>query len=152
MRINVMNAFGERQHVEKFIPKVIKKVLNNEKVYIHSYPDKKTSGTRFYIHARNIASAVMFLLENGKVGESYNVTGEREVSNLEMAQFIADAMNKELSYEMVDFHSDRPGHDLRYGLDGTKLTELGWNPPVGFEESLRKTVLWTMENQVWLNE
>ena len=79
MRINVMNAMGERQHVEKFIPKVIKKVLNNEKVEIHSYPDKKTSGTRYYIHARNIAAGVLFLLENGTIGESYNLTGEKEV-------------------------------------------------------------------------
>ena len=59
MIVNVMNAFGERQHVEKFIPLCIKKLINNEKIYIHSYPDKKTSGTRFYIHARNIAEAVL---------------------------------------------------------------------------------------------
>ena len=68
MRINVMNAMGERQHVEKFIPKVIKKVLNDELVEIHSYPDKKTSGTRYYIHARNIAAGVLFLLEKGTIG------------------------------------------------------------------------------------
>lgn len=152
MRINVMNAFGERQHVEKFIPKVIKKVLNNEKVEIHSYPDKQKSGTRFYIHGRNIAAGVLFLINNGKIGESYNLTGEREISNLELAQFIANTMEKQLNYELVDFHSDRPGHDLRYGLDGTKMEEMGWVLPIGFEESLRKTVLWTLENQSWLEE
>ena len=121
MIVNVMNAFGERQHVEKFIPLCIKKLLNNEKIYIHSYPDKKTSGTRFYIHARNIAEAVLFLIKNGTLGEKYNISGEREVSNLEMAQMIAKFMNKELDYELIDFHSGRPGHDLRYGLDGNKL-------------------------------
>jgi len=150
MRINVMNAFGQRQHIEKFIPKVIKSVLNNDKVYIHSYPDKKTSGTRFYIHARNIAAGVLFLLKKGEIGESYNLTGEKEISNLDMALMIAKILDKPLDYEMVDFHSDRPGHDLRYGLDGTKMEKMGWKLPVNFEESLKQTVLWTQENKEWL--
>ena len=152
MRINVMNAMGERQHVEKFIPKVIKKVLNNELVEIHSYPDKKTSGTRYYIHARNIAAGVLFLLENGTIGESYNLTGEKEVSNLEMAQLIADTIGKNLNYKMVDFHSDRPGHDLRYGLDGYKMKKMGWKLPVDFKTSIRNTVKWTIVNKKWLEE
>ena len=152
MIVNVMNAFGERQHVEKFIPLCMKKLLNDEKIYIHSYPDKKTSGTRFYIHGRNIAAAVLFLIKNGEIGEKYNISGEREVSNLEMAQFIAKFMNKKLDYEMVDFHSDRPGHDLRYGLDGSKLFSMGFSLPLNFEESLRKTVEWTLDNQKWLEE
>lgn len=151
MMVNVMNAFGERQHVEKFIPLCIKKVMNDETVQIHSYPDKKTAGTRFYIHARNIASAVLFLIRNGEVGEKYNISGEREVSNLEMAQIIAKVMGKELKYEMVDFHSDRPGHDLRYGLDGTKLFSMGFELPTDFEKSLEKTIQWTLRNQKWLN-
>ena len=150
--VNVMNAFGERQHVEKFIPLCIKKLLNNEKIYIHSYPDKQTSGTRFYIHGRNIAAAVLFLINNGEIGEKYNISGEKEVSNLEMAQLIAKFMNKELDYELIDFHSDRPGHDLRYGLDGSKLFEMGFQLPVNFEESLQNMVKWTLENQKWLEE
>ena len=152
MIVNVMNAFGERQHVEKFIPLCMKKLLNNEKIYIHSYPDKKTAGTRFYIHGRNIAAAVLFLIKNGEIGEKYNISGEKEVGNLEMAQYIAKFMNKELDYEMVDFHSDRPGHDLRYGLDGSKLFDMGFKLPLNFEESLRKTVEWTLDNQKWLEE
>ena len=150
--VNVMNAFGERQHVEKFIPLCIKKILNNEKIYIHSYPDKKSSGTRFYIHGRNIAEAVLFLIKNGIIGEKYNISGEREVSNLEMAQLIAKIMNKTLNYEMVDFHSSRPGHDLRYGLDGSKLFDMGFKLPVNFDESLTKMVKWTLENPKWLEE
>lgn len=150
--VNVMNAFGERQHVEKFIPLCVKKLLNNEKIYIHSYPDKIKSGTRFYIHARNIAAAVLFLIKNGTIGEKYNISGEREVSNLEMAQMIAKFMNKDLDYEMVDFHSDRPGHDLRYGLNGEKLFNMGFILPLNFEESLKKFVEWTLENQKWLEE
>lgn len=152
VRVNVMNAMGERQHVEKFIPKVIKNILTGTKTLIHAYPDKKTSGTRFYIHARNIAAGVMFLLEHGSVGEAYNITGRHEVSNLDLALFIANVMNKELDYELIDFHSSRPSHDLRYGLDGTKMAAMGWELPYGFEESLTKTVLWTLENQKWLEE
>ena len=150
MIVNVMNAFGERQHVEKFIPLCIDKILKSEKIYIHSYPDKKTSGTRFYIHARNIAAAVLFLIKNGQLGEKYNISGEREVSNLEMAQMIAQVMGKTLDYEMVDFHSDRPGHDLRYGLDGSKLFDMGFKLPINFEESVAKTVNWTLGNKKWL--
>ena len=142
-----MNAFGEKQHIEKFIPKVIKSLLNDELIYIHSYPDKKQSGTRFYIHARNIAEGVLFILKNGNIGESYNITGEKEVSNLEIAETIAKIMNKELKYELVDFHTSRPGHDLRYGLDGSKLKDLGWELPLDFEKSLEKTVLWTENYQ-----
>ena len=152
MIVNVMNAFGERQHVEKFIPLCIKKILNDELIYIHSYPDRITSGTRFYIHAQNIANAVLFLIKNGKIGEKYNISGEKEVSNLELAQLIAKSMNRELKYEMIDFHSSRPGHDLRYGLDGTKIYELGWNPKFNFEKSLEKTVNWTLNNLEWLDE
>lgn len=110
MIVNVMNDFGERQHVEKFIPLCVKKVLNGDKILIHSYPGGKKAGIRFYIHARNIASAVLFLIKNGKLGEKYNISGEKEVSNLEMALFIADVIGKPLNYEMVDFYSERPGH------------------------------------------
>lgn len=152
MIVNVMNAFGERQHIEKFIPLCIKKILNDELIYIHSYPDKTTSGTRFYIHAQNIASAVLFLIKNGNIGEKYNISGEKEVSNLELAQLISKYIGKELKYEMIDFHSDRPGHDLRYGLDGTKLHDLGWCPKFDFEKSLEKTVQWSLKNKEWLEE
>ena len=61
-------------------------------------------------------------------------------------------MGNELIYEMIDFHSDRPGHDLRYGLDGTKIETLGWYPKFDFEKSLEKTVRWTLENKEWLEE
>lgn len=151
MVINVMNAFGERQHVEKFIPNTINKLLNNEKVLIHSYPDRKKAGSRFYIHARNIAAAVLFLLNKGSIGEKYNVVGEKEVDNLYMAQLIAKFMNKDLDYEMVNFHEDRPGHDLRYSLCGEKMDNMGWSIPIPFIESLENTVAWTLKNPHWLN-
>jgi len=152
MSINVMNAFGGRQHVEKYIPKTIKNILYGKKVYVHSYPDKKRAGSRFYIHARNIAAAILFLLEKGEVGEKYNIVGEKEVDNLELVQFIADVMGKELNYEMVDFHGSRPGHDLRYCLSGKKMASLGWELPVNFEDSLKATIEWTVANPEWLEE
>ena len=150
--LNSMNVFGIKQHVQKFIPMVIKKILNDEIVYIHSYADCKKSGSRFYIHTDNIAAAVFFLMENGSIGQCYNVTGEEEVSNLDLALMIAKFMGKELKYEMVDFHSSRPGHDLRYGLNGDKMKKMGWVLPYTFHEHLEKTVKWTMENLEWLEE
>ena len=152
MMVNVMNAFGERQHVEKFIPKCIKTILAGETVTIHADKECKQSGSRFYIHARNIADAVMFVMENGDIGELYHIAGEKEVSNLEMAQYIAKVLGKELKYEMTDFHSSRPGHDLRYSLNGSKLAHLGWEPPVSFYDSLEKTIQWTVKNPQWLQE
>lgn len=150
--LNVMNVFGERQFMEKFIPNTIKKVLEGGLVQIHTYPDKTTPGSRFYIHARNVAAAVLFILRKGVIGDRYNITGEREMDNLQLAQFIAKVIGKELRYELLDFHSKRPGHDVRYALDGTKLQKLGFSLPLNFEESLRKTILWTVENKKWLNE
>jgi dTDP-glucose 4,6-dehydratase len=148
--VHTMNIFGERQHPEKFIPKVIRAVLNGETVFIHADRTLTVSGSRFWIHARNVAQAVLFLLENGEDREKYNIVGEKEVSNLEMAQFIANILDQPLRYEMVDFHSSRPGHDLRYGLDGTKLSEIGFRYPKSFDESLTKTIQWTLENPKWL--
>lgn len=161
-----MNVFGERQHPEKFIPKVIKAVLTGEKVYIHANKTKTAAGTRFYIHARNVAAAIMFLLERWELGpnalphptywrpehsDKFNIVGEKEVDNLTMAQFIADEIGMPLNFELVDFHSSRPGHDLRYALDGSKMKGMGWSIPLTFEDSLRNTIRWTLQHKdKWL--
>lgn len=147
---HTMNAFGERQHPEKFIPKVITKVLAGEIVTIHADPTRQQAGSRFWIHARNIAAAILFLLDKGTFRDKYNIVGEREVDNLTMAQYVAAALGKELKYELVDFHSSRPGHDLRYALDGAKIKKMGWEAPKTFEESLRETVQWTANHPRWL--
>lgn len=147
--INAMNVIGERQLSEKFLPLAIKKILNNETIYIHT--DKNhIPGSRFYIHARNVADAILHILKHGQIGQCYNIAGEQEVDNLDLARMISEIIGKELKYELVDFHSSRPGHDLRYGLSGSKLAELGWTPPKTFKESLRKTVEWTLQNPKWL--
>jgi len=150
--VNVMNAFGESQHVEKFIPKCIKYIKEDKVVQIHSDTECVNSGSRFYIHAINISDAVLFLLEKGIVGESYHISGEREMTNLELAKFIANILGKELKYEMVNWHSNRPGHDLRYALDDEKIRKLGWKLPMNFEHSLQKTIEWTLKNPKWLEE
>ena len=151
MIVNNMNVFGERQHSEKFIPGTMKKILSREKILIHSDKTKTQPGSRFYIYAKNVCASLVFLLENGTHGEKYHVVGEREVDNLELATLIAKYMNKDFEYELVDFHSNRPGHDLRYAIEDLNLNNLGWVNPLNFEESLRKTVEWTMQNKNWLN-
>lgn len=150
---HTMNVFGERQHPEKFIPKTIKNVMAGNTVFIHSDPSKNKPGSRFWIHARNVANAIFFLLEKGEFREKYNIVGEKEVNNLDLAKSIARILNKELKYEMVDFHSSRPGHDLRYALDGAKMRQMGWALPMDFEEGLSRTIRWNFlnkENERWL--
>lgn len=147
-----MNIFGERQHAEKFIPLVIRKVLNGETVVVHSDANKKIPGSRYWIHARNVAAAIFFLVESGDSQEKYNIVGEKEVDNLEMAKFIAKVLGKELKYELVDFHSSRPGHDLRYALDGGKMAKMGWKLPLTFEASLEKSIKWFLQNPKWLGQ
>lgn len=150
---HTMNAFGERQHPEKFIPKVISHVMTDKEVPIHAYINKKRSGSRFYIHCRNIANAVLFLLYYGEFRDKYNIVGEKEISNLDLAQRIAAIMGKPLKYQLVDFHSARPGHDLRYALDGSKMASLNWNIPMSFEDSLARTIRWMTkpEHYNWLD-
>ena len=145
-----MNIIGERQHQEKFIPMVIRKVLDGEKVTIHSDKTKTKSGSRHWIHARNVLKALFFLIDNFTIGEKYNIVGE-ERTNLAIAQMIAQFLGKKLNYELVDFHSSRPGHDLRYSLDGSKLKSMGFSYPKTLEQSLEKTVQWSVKHPRWLN-
>lgn len=156
---HTMNVFGERQHPEKYIPLCIKRVRDNEKISIHSNPEKTKAGSRHYIHAKDVADALLFLYKQdlsklpkdygGAKCQKFNIVGATEMDNLELAQFIADTQGKPLNYEMVDFHSSRPGHDLRYALDGNKMKEMGWEPqPV--HARLEETVKWTLGNDRWL--
>jgi len=145
-----MNIFGERQHPEKFIPLVMKRVLEGKEVFIHANKEKTQAGSRYYIHARNVADAVSFILKYGHARGKYNIVGAEEVDNLTLAKMVAENVGKPLKYELVDFHSSRPGHDLRYALDGSKMEALGWKPPVDFAPSLQRTVAWTLKNKHWL--
>mgnify|MGYP001814630944 CR=1 FL=1 len=155
---NTMNNFGEMQAPSKYPSMVQEKVLAGEKVEVHVSSDGEI-GSRYYLHSRNAADATLFILQNttphlhtpGSFDrpDRYNIVGDLQLDNLELAKVIARLLGRDLDYELVDFHSDQPGHDLHYGLDGTKLSELGWEPPVSFEESLLNTINWTIEHPEW---
>tara|TARA_Y100000591_G_scaffold48884_1_gene37203 strand:+ start:265 stop:1290 length:1026 start_codon:yes stop_codon:yes gene_type:complete len=157
---HTMNVFGERQNPEKYIPMVIKKVRDSEVVTVHSNKEKTVAGSRHYIHAEDVADALMFLfnynissMEPDKTGakcQKFNIVGKDEIDNLSLAQFIAKVQNKNLNYEMIDFHSQRPGHDLRYALDGTKMKEMGWEPDSAYDR-LESVVNWSLKNDRWLS-
>lgn len=147
---HTMNVIGIRQHPEKFVPMTIAKVNNGEVVTIHADHTRTKAGSRFYIGADNVADAVLFLLNRGTPGEKYNIVGERETDNLELASMIGGCIGKPMRYEMVDFHSSRPGHDLRYALDGSKMEAMGWVPPANLEQSLEFIVRWTLDHPKWL--
>ena len=155
---HTMNVFGERQSPEKYIPMVIRKVLAGEKVMVHSNQDKTKAGSRHYIHAQDVAEALLFLLVHqpkidpdfgGAKCPKFNIVGATELDNLELAQMIARFVGRDLVYEMVDFHSSRPGHDLRYALDGGLMKSLGWWPK-DVEKRLIHTVDWFVNHREWL--
>ena len=156
---HTMNVFGERQHPEKYIPMCIKKIRDGESVTIHSDSKKKVPGSRHYIHAEDVASAVYFLLTkkikndihwgNAKCPK-FNIVGAEELDNLELAKLIAQYQNKELKFNLVDFHSSRPGHDLRYSLSGDKMKELGWTPKISVKDRIKQVVDWSLLNSKWI--
>ena len=156
---HTMNVFGERQHPEKFIPMCIKKIRDGETITIHSDKTKKIPGSRHYIHAEDVAEAIHFLLKldynhipdyGGAKCPKFNIVGSEELNNLELAQIIADSVGKELKYEMLDFHSSRPGHDLRYSLSGEKMKNLGWSPSIKLTERIKQVVGWSLNNDNWI--
>lgn len=144
---NSMNNIGEMQHPEKFVPKIIRAIRDGDVVTVHGSPDQP--GSRKYLYARDHADAVVHLMEHGRRGEKYNLTGE-EVNNLELVKRIETLMGAEAKVRFVDFHGARPGHDLRYSLETVKMREVGWTPPTSFAVALEKTVAWTLENPSWL--
>lgn len=150
--VHSMNCIGERQHPEKFLPKTIQALLKGKKVSLHAVNGVYSS--RCWIHTRNVADGLHFLLDKAETKESYNIVGE-EKSVKDIANWISQVVNggdlKEGNYEQVDAHSQRPGHDMRYALDGEKLTQLGWEPPTSLEKSVKKTVSWTLKHRNWLN-
>lgn len=150
-----MNIYGERQHPEKFIPLVIGSVLKGRTVPIHVDCADEKPGSRFYIYAGNVAELMGNILDHvvgstWKPPDKLNIPGELELDNLEMAHRIARCAGRNLNFELVDFHSTRPGHDLRYALDGQKLIDLGLAMPQNFDETLQRTVDWYLENPDWL--
>jgi len=155
---HTMNVFGQRQHPEKYIPMCIRKIRDGETITIHSDPTKTIPGSRHYIHAEDVSDALLFLLNQPTISEKnwgdakcpkFNIVGAEELNNLELAQLIADAQGKELKYQMIDFHSARPGHDLRYALSGEKMKKMGWVPQ-NIRSRIAEVVSWTLTNERWI--
>lgn len=155
---NTMNNIGEMQDVEKFVPMLIRDISEGRKAQVHG--TKEEIGSRFYLHARNHADALTFIINEAspvaygpknEFPDKYNIVGDTQLDNLEMAKRVAELVGKPLKYELVDFHTTRPGHDMHYGLNGQKLQDLGWKPPLSFAESLKRTVENYLTHKEWLN-
>lgn len=176
--VNIMNIIGERQDPEKFLPKIIQKVALGEEMPIYADSEEQI-GSRVYLYAKNVADALLFIsnreptLYTGNPADRmllppwgtimggredpeterpdrYNICGDTELNNLEMAKLVAQIMGKELKYKLVPSESARPGYDRRYMLDGTKLRNLGWRQPISFRESVERIVKWTLANPHWI--
>jgi dTDP-glucose 4,6-dehydratase len=158
--LNCMNMLGERQQPQKYIPMVMRAVMRGEVLTVHGQPGD--IGSRHWLHARNLADALVFLLKADRYDKypaadyrwppRYNVGSPDRVDNLSLAVMVADAMGSELKYRFLDANTDRPGHDKDYGLNPSKLLKLGWEPPVPFAESLERAVRWTTEHPEWLED
>jgi dTDP-glucose 4,6-dehydratase len=156
---NTMNNFGEMQAPSKFPAMIQQKIQRGETITVHAAG--KEIGTRYYIHSRNTADAVLFILNNVKpvihqFGEidlpvRLNIVGDKQVSNLELVEIIGRLMGVKPNVEVISFHKDNPGHDLHYGMNGEKLASLGWSSPMPFEESLKKTIEWQKAHEEWMS-
>lgn len=169
---NTMNILGEMQDPEKYLPKIIRALRGRpgdpEKITVHMGADG-TPGSRFYLHARNLADAWVWLAsrytgaqevplhtDGADRPDRFHIVGEREVDNVELVQMVGRVMGLPEDYvlgriEPVDFHSTRPGHDARYALDGSRIATLGWSAPYSLEQSLSQTVNWTLKHPGWLD-
>ena len=140
------NNFGPRQFVEKLIPKTI--ILANQNKKIPIYGNGKN--IRDWIYVDDHCEAVSLALFNGKSGESYNISAGNEMDNLTIVRKILDIMNK--SEDLIEFVDDRPGHDFRYSMNSKKISsELGWKTKSNFNENLKTTIEWYLENPDILN-
>ncbi len=138
------NNYGPRQFPEKLIPKIILLAEQGEKIPIYG------TGTniRDWIFVEDHCDAVFNVLNNGKAGESYNISADNEIDNISIVRKILALMNK--SEDLMEFVEDRPGHDFRYSMDSSKIrSELGWENKVKFDDGLKKTVDWYLSNKDW---
>ena len=142
---NCSNNYGPYQHVEKFIPRQITEILEGRRPKLYG----AGQNVRDWIHADDHSSAVLRILEQGRIGETYLIGADGEKNNLEVIRHILTAMGKDPDdFEHV---KDRPGHDMRYAIDSTKLrTELGWTPEYpDFEQGLAATIQWYTDHRDW---
>lgn len=150
---NCSNNYGPNQFPEKLIPLFINNII--EKKSLPVYGDGKY--TRDWLYVEDHAAAIDLIFHQGKNNETYNIGGFNEWQNIDLIKLLCEVMDKKLhrksgdSAELITFVTDRPGHDLRYAIDASKInTQLGWKPSVTFEQGLELTVDWYLNNATWL--
>jgi dTDP-glucose 4,6-dehydratase len=148
---NCSNNYGPYHFPEKLIPVVILRALAGDPIPVYG----KGQNVRDWLYVEDHADALLRVLAKGAVGRSYNIGGENEVQNIEIVQMVCAILDRERPINrpyssQITFVEDRPGHDLRYAIDPTRIRdELGWRPSVTLEEGLEKTVQWYLENEDW---
>ena len=141
------NNYGPYQFPEKLIPLTIMKVLNNEKIPVYGTGEN----VRDWIHVKDHNIGVDLIVREGKVGEVYNLGGHSERHNIDIVKIILKQMGK--SEDLITFVSDRKGHDLRYAIDSSKVEkELGWSRTYTFEDGIKETIEWYLNNEEWIND
>jgi dTDP-glucose 4,6-dehydratase len=154
--MNIMNPIGEKQDKERFLPKLIWKIATDQEMEI--YGDVGNIGSRCYIHCKNIADALIFLSKttpamygnDTKRPDRYNVVGDVELNNLEVAKYVAEILNKPLKYKLIPCDSARRGYDKRYALDGKKMKNLGWKHPISTHQAIKQVAEWTIQHPWWI--
>ncbi len=148
------NNYGPNHFPEKLIPLMIHNIIEKKPLPVYG----KGENIRDWLYVVDHARAIDALFHKGKIGDVYNIGGNNEWKNIDLVHLLCSIMDKKLgratgsSAQLITFVKDRPGHDLRYAIDSTKLqNELGWSPSVRFEEGLEKTVDWYLGNTEWLN-
>ncbi|MEM3578192.1 MAG: dTDP-glucose 4,6-dehydratase [Candidatus Bathyarchaeia archaeon] len=137
------NNYGYYQHPEKLIPKTIIYALLNKNIPVYG----EGKNIRDWIFVKDNCEAIDLVLHHGENGEIYNIAGKQELENIQVVKTILKIMGKPES--LIQFVKDRPGHDLRYSLDISKIEKLGWKPKIRFEEGIRKTIEWYKTNEWW---
>jgi len=151
---NCSNNYGANQFPEKLIPLFINNIKHNKPLPVYG----KGENVRDWLFVEDHASAIDTIFNKGRVGETYNIGGNNEWTNIDLIKVLCRVMDKKLgrpegtSEKLITFVKDRAGHDLRYAIDSTKLQkELGWKPSLQFEEGIEKTIDWYLNNQEWLD-
>ena len=154
MITNCTNNYGPYQFPEKLIPHIIIKAIHNENLPLYG----NGLQIRDWLHVEDHVEGILKVIENGKIGETYNISGpQNEISNLEVVKQICDILNilrplqdKKKYQDMITYVSDRPGHDFRYSLDSTKIkSTLDWTPKITFEKGIQETIQWYLNNEQW---
>jgi dTDP-glucose 4,6-dehydratase len=151
---NCSNNYGTYQFPEKLIPLFINNIRNNKPLPVYG----KGENVRDWLYVEDHARAIDLIFHQGKIGDTYNIGGFNEWTNINLIKVIIKTVDKQLgrpegaSEDLITYVTDRAGHDLRYAIDATRIkNELGWEPSVQFEEGIEKTVRWYLNNQEWLD-